>query len=355
MFDDRLFDVIMEEMMSTFGADVRTDEGSLAYNACVKIAEKLEDVYGDMDALSLNILPDTMDLDHLIGFAAERGLSYNDATYPIVKGVFQQEIEIGEQFTCNDYIYTVIEKIDDYSYKLQCETEGAEANANLGELDMIDFIDDYQGGEITEVLILGADAEDEEVFRARVFESFKAGAFGGNKTDYRVFIDAIPEIAGCKPMRREAGSEWINIWILASDFNKPTTELVNQVQSLVDPEENHGEGDGVAPICHSVKIYPVGETVLNIDTTISFESGYSAETSQSYIEDAINDYLLSLKRDWESNENNSIIVRISQIDSKILGVEGVIDVSDTTINESDENCEVVYTNIPKLGEVIINV
>ena len=33
MFDDRLFDNIMQEMMETFGAEVRTDEGSLAYNA----------------------------------------------------------------------------------------------------------------------------------------------------------------------------------------------------------------------------------------------------------------------------------------------------------------------------------
>lgn len=51
MFNDRDFDTIMSEMMSNFGTDVRTDEGSLAYNACVKIAEKLEEVYGDIDEL----------------------------------------------------------------------------------------------------------------------------------------------------------------------------------------------------------------------------------------------------------------------------------------------------------------
>lgn len=54
MFDDRLFDNIMQEMMETFGAEVRTDEGSLAYNACAKIAEKLEEIYGDMDVLNIN-------------------------------------------------------------------------------------------------------------------------------------------------------------------------------------------------------------------------------------------------------------------------------------------------------------
>lgn len=355
MFESRNFDTLMKEMLSEFGVDVRTDEGSLAYNACAKIASKLEEVYGQMDNLLLNILPDTQDISHLIDYAQERGIEYNYATAPIVKGVFQQEIAIGERFVCNDYNYTVVELIEDYSYKLQCETEGTEANTNLGTLAMIDFIDDYQGGEITEILILGTDDEDLEVFRERVIESFKVAPFGGNKAEYRQFINALLDVAGCKPMRRGADSEWINIWILASDFNKPSEELVNMVQSLVDPEENQGEGDGMAPICHSVKIYPVGETLLNIETTITFDTGYSAETSKSYIESVINNYLLSLKRDWENNENDSIIVRISQIDAAILNVEGVIDVTDTTINESTDNCNVVYTNIPKLNEVVINV
>lgn len=55
MYEDRVFDTIMEEMMAAFGQDVRTDEGSLAYNACAKIAEKLEEIYGDMDELNDNI------------------------------------------------------------------------------------------------------------------------------------------------------------------------------------------------------------------------------------------------------------------------------------------------------------
>ena len=109
MFDDRLFDVIMGEMMETFGANVRTDEGSLAYNACCKIAEKLEEVYGDMSDINDNLLVDTMDLAHMISYASERGLEYRYATNPVVKAVFNQEIEIGERFFCNDYVYEVID------------------------------------------------------------------------------------------------------------------------------------------------------------------------------------------------------------------------------------------------------
>ena len=73
MFEDRLYDNIMEEMMGGFGAEVRTDEGSLAYNSCARQAMKLEEVYADMEDIYDNMLPDRMELEYLItGFGHYR-------------------------------------------------------------------------------------------------------------------------------------------------------------------------------------------------------------------------------------------------------------------------------------------
>lgn len=353
MFDDRLFDVIMGEMMSEFGPDVRTDEGSLAYNACAKIAEKLEEVYGDMDEINSNLLPDTQDDAHLIMYGTERGIDYQYATSPIVKGVFQQEIEIGERFTCNDYTYQVAELISGYEYRLQCETEGVEANTNFGALEPVDYVDDYLGGNITEIITSGIDDEDIESYRKKVIDTHKSTAFGGNKADYRKFINEIEGVGGCKPQRRSADSPWINIIIIADDYNVPSTSLVEQVQTLVDPEQNSGEGDGMAPICHNVKINPVAAGEVNVNVKITFDEGYSTNTSQSIIETVINSYLEELRREWESNGLEDTIVRISQIESKILSVEGVIDITETTINGSTNNLSFAYTTIPVLGGVTI--
>ena len=125
MYEDKTYENIMNDMMKNFGTDVRTDEGSLAFNACAKISETLENVYGDMDELNNNMYPDTQDLPHLIRFAAERNIKYFYAYPAVVKGVFNQEIEIGEKFICGNYTYTSSEKIEGYTYKLICETEGA--------------------------------------------------------------------------------------------------------------------------------------------------------------------------------------------------------------------------------------
>ena len=87
MFDDRTYNNILDEMLDEFGQDVDTGEASLAFNACDKIAEKLEETYGDMEAINRNMSPDTMDLDHLIQYGElQRGVSYNYATAPVVKG-----------------------------------------------------------------------------------------------------------------------------------------------------------------------------------------------------------------------------------------------------------------------------
>lgn len=355
MFDDRLQDIIMQEMMSEFGADVRTDEGSLAYNACAKIAEKLEEVYGDMDEINDNMLPSTQDDQHLIAYGSERGIEYKYATCPIVRGVFQQDIEIGERFTCNDYTYEVTSLISGFEYQLTCDTEGVEANTNFGELEPVDYVDEYLGGEITEIIVAGVEDEDIEAYRQKIITTFQSTAFGGNKTDYRNFVNDIDGVGGCKPKRRSADSAWINITVISSDFNVPSSELINQIQSLVDPEQNHGEGDGMAPICHNVQINAVASENVNVSTTVTFDTGYDVNTSQGVIESAVNEYLLELRETWESRELEDTVVRISQIEAKILSVEGVLDVNDTQINGSSDNMTMDYITIPLLGGVTINV
>ena len=357
MFDDRLFDTIMGEMLAEFGPEVRTDEGSLAYNACAKIAAKLEDVYQDMDLLSENMLPDTMDLTHLIRYGTERGIEYAYATAPIVKGVFLQTIEMGTQFTCSDYIYTITGIIDaaTYQYQLTCGTPGVDANATTGALTPVDYIDEYLGGSIIEVLVEGTADEDEEEYRNKILSSFKATAFGGNKADYRNFINAITGVGGCKPLRRAVGDDHVDIYVISSGYNVISDSLKDAIQTAVDPTVNSGEGDGMAPINHTVVISSVGTVTCDISTTLTLDTGYTVEGVQLAVEAAIESYLASLRAEWQNNELNSMAVRIAQIEARALTVEGVLDIADTEINGDADNLVIAFDKIPLLGEVVLSV
>ena len=111
----------------------------------------------------------------------------------------------------------------------------------------------------------------------------------------------------------------------------------------------------MAPICHQVQILTVEEIAVDLSVKIQFDTGYSEETSRSQIESVIEDYLQSLRKTWENLETDPMIVRISQIESKVLSVEGILDVSETTLNEVAANLSLDHKKIPVLGEVHINV
>ncbi len=68
---------------------------------------------------------------------------------------------------------------------------------------------------------------------------------------------------------------------------------------------------------------------------------------KTIIKNEINKYLLGLRKTWE--DENGIIVRISQIEARILNIDNVIDISDTKINNGTSNIELSSNQIPVLG------
>ena len=107
--------------------------------------------------------------------------------------------------------------------------------------------------------------------------------------------------------------------------------------------------DAVAPIGHIVTVDGVTKKEIRIETQITYQSGWSWKTSGTYIQNAIDSYFLELAKDWASSEQ--LIVRISQIETRILDCAGVIDIANTKINGKAENCMLEEHAIPVRGSV----
>ena len=135
----------------------------------------------------------------------------------------------------------------------------------------------------------------------------------------------------------------------SDDYGKASDTLVNTVQNIIDPDPYTGEGEGLAPIGHVVKVQSAESVALQIETTITFSEGYSWSNCQVAIEEAVNAYLLELRKEWSNS--TQLIVRVSQIDNHILNVKGVIDVTDTNINGQTSNLTLTEFQIPVLGGV----
>ena len=322
----------------------------MIYHACSKCAAQLEEAYLQLASVYENIYPDTADLDHLVLFGQEKGIYIEEATAAVFKGKFNIPIEIGSEFSGDDYDYIVTELLDDitHTYKLECEETGTAPNGWLGELTPLDDIDGLETAELVELIEPGSEEEDEESYRMRLLDSFEIKPFAGNKAYYIQEIEKIEGVGGVKVYRREGGT--IPVYVISSTHERPDDDVIQRVQEAVDPLQNNGDGIGIAPIGHSVVINGVIEEKIDIDMVLIFDDGYAYEDLKSQIESAISEYFLLLRKEWIEKDN--IVVRKAGIENAIFNIEGVQDVTEIKLNDLTANITLDENVIPVQGDVV---
>lgn len=350
MFEEMTYESILSKMLSDTPDGISTAEGSLLYNACAKQAARLEEAYQQLYFLERNMYTDTADLEHLIMDGNERGVPIGQATYAEFRAQFNCPMAPGDVLTHDEFNYTVFTCLDEeeHIYLIGCNEEGAEPNNIFCELDPVEYKEGYEWGKILGLVVPGKDMEDEEAYRRRLLANFGAQDFAGNRAYYERCVMQIGGVGAVKVRRRQEGEEDIRITVADADFRAPSEELVSSIQEKVDPTGDRGGGYGMAPIGHKVTILPAVETICDISTTITYGEGYSYEDVKSLIKGAVEDYLNSLRERWGDTGNT--IVRILQIESRIVNVPGIIDVEGTTINGQPVNLDVGDT-LPVIGGI----
>lgn len=352
MYEHMTFESIMEDMLSRVPSTMDKREGSVIWDAIAPVAVEFANIYIAMNTVLNETFADTASLYYLAKRAAERGIAQKLATNAVLQGEFTPvslEVQIGARFSCDNLDYTVTEKISDGVYKLTCESAGSEGNRHFGALIPIDYIDGLQTANLTELLIPAEDDEDVESLRKRYFESMTSQAFGGNIEDYLKKTDAIAGVGGVKVTPVWNGGGTVKLTIINSEFGVPSEDLVALVQNTMDPVGHGGEGIGLAPIGHVVTVVGVKAKTVNVVTNITYQTGWDWDSAKSYIQNAIDQYFKELGQVWDENEN--LIVRISQMESKILACEGVLDIQGTTLNGSTSNLSLAVDEIPVRGTV----
>lgn len=358
MYENISYETLMERALNRVkeqNSNIDTREGSIIWNALAPAIYEIMGMYIEIDRIMNETFADTASREYLIKRAAERGIIPQPATNAILKGVFTPSnlnIPIGSRFSLEKLNYKVIEKIGDGQYQLECETLGEEGNLHFGQLIPIEYIDKLETANLVELLIPGEDEEDTESIRKRYYQSLEAESYGGNKIDYKIKVGLIKGVGGVKVY---SGHEWngggtVKIVITDSNFEKPSATLIETVQGIVDPVSTPGEGIGIAPIGHIVTVTGVNETLVNVNTMIVYQPGYDYNAIKTDIEETVDEYLNGLNSVWEDEDN--IVVRISQLETRILGVKGVLDIMNTSINGASENLTVHKENIVKRGVIV---
>jgi len=405
MFEELDFDRLSDRMLSAVDDKFDKREGSVIYDAVAPAALELANFYIALDMVMDESFAESASYYYLIKRAAERGIMPREETCAVCRmdvapaGV---PVSAGDRFNLGDLNYTVVSAIDADAgiYQIECETAGTIGNQQLGTLLPVETKNELGGMEsavLSEIIVPGEEEEDVESFRERYFASFNNEPFGGNKADYIEKVNNIAGVGGCKPYRAWTGGynpakmipgkavlgwfgqqsretlgpevyAWmdtvlnaakeklltvggtVKVCIISSEFTTPSPTLVQLVQEELDPEGTTGEGDGIAPIGHVVRVVGVNEVAVNVSAIIEYGPGFSFSNMKGPIESVIDSYFLELRENWASNDR--LAIRISQIESRLLELEGIIDVKDTALNGNKENFILDADSIPVRGDVI---
>lgn len=351
MYEHITYEEILNRMLGRIPDYYDKREGSIIFDALAPAAVELQLMYIEFDNILKEVFADTASREFLIRRAAERGIKPAPATHTILRmETSPSDIDIAEGvgFSCGSLNYTVIGKISDGNYKMQCDMPGQIGNTQFGQMIPISYISGLQTCYLREVLIPGEDEEDTEAVRKRYLDSFSISPFAGNKRDYIQKTNAIAGVGGVKVTPIWNGAGTVLLTIMDSNFNIASSELISKVQNEIDPKEE-GIGNGIAPIGHTVTVQSVREKAIDIQTEITYREGFSFDTSRNEILQSIDAYFSQLSKNWQESE--SLIVRISRIEMGILECSGVLDISNTTLNGNPKNLQLETDEIPKRGNV----
>lgn len=397
MYENVTYDYLLNRMLSRVSNKLDKREGSIIFDTHSPTALELEALYIELERLISESYGDTASREYLILRCKERGITPYKAVHAVLKGVFTPDnIDVlDKRFNIGEINYKVTEKISDGVYQVTCETAGAEGNRHFGDMIPIDYIQGLQTAELTEILIPGEDEEDTESLRQRYFDSFNEKSFGGNVRDYLAKTNSIPGVGGVKVTRvwnsdirpsdmipNENVKSWFDsvknslpddvlLWlqtvfkaasekklttggtvlltILDAEFSPASDALIKLVEQTMDPVEYTGEGMGLAPIGHIVSVKSADSIPVFVSLNLEFSSGFSWDNLNGVIKNAVNDYLISLRKKWADSDKT--VVRISQIEMRLLDISGIADIHDTKINGAESNLILDSLQIPILGGV----
>lgn len=346
------YEEILQRCLDRIPNSLDKRQGSIIYDALAPCCVELAQMYIELSGIYDQVFIDTAVGSALDALVKQNGLTRKGATKAMRKAEFNMVVPIGSRFSDGENSYIVIANIEGTNTSvLECEQAGVVGNAYYGSLTPITYFIGLTKAELTDIVDLGDDVESDDELRVRYMESVTAPQFGGNVSDYQNKVKSLLGVGGCKVVPIWNGGGTVKLIITNAQGGAPSKTLIDEVQQAVDPTKDQ-TGSGIAPIGHIVTVVGAEAVEMEIEASFTLQSGVTPTDIQESVNEVIRNYFTSLSKEWDKEDN--IIVRISQIETRLLGVNGVLDISDTTINGSSGNISLGEAQIPALYGVVIN-
>ncbi|KYG90786.1 Baseplate J family protein [[Bacillus] sp. KCTC 13219] len=349
------FEKCLAELLERVSDDVDKREGSVIYDALAPTALKLAETYWDMAVLYRRTFAATADGIDLEKRVNEFGVERKPAGKAVRRAIFTDregqplQVALYSLYRLDDIVYQVVENIAPGEFKVEAQTAGAVGNRDYGELLPLEANNRLGKAILADVIIPGEDEESDESLYQKYLEHIRDKAFGGNRADYRKKVRAIQGVGGVRLRRAPYGGGTVKVIIIDSDFNAPTPEFIAYLQELIDPAEFRGDGYGTAPIGHTVTIEGVGVVEITIECDLIL-NGATLGQIEVQVTETLEAYFAELRANWYKDLD--INVRITHIESRLLEIEGIEDITVTRLNGVESNINLIE-EIPTIAEVIL--
>ena len=371
---------ILDAMLGKVSDTLDKREGSLIQTALGPLAWYLEGLALTLAQVQRAAYAETAEGEDLDLLAATRGLTRRAAVAAVRQGSLNVALPEGSLFrTVNgdsSVLFVSGEQISTsgglYVYRMTCQTPGVIGNSYSGNITPVTAIAGLTTAVLGTIITEGADQESDNALRARYVASFDTAPYGGNISEYRQAILAIPGVGAVQiyPANQYHGGGTALCSIINADFGPASSALVKTVQDIICPPEDgqtapSPNGYGIAPIGAAVDIVSATAVTINVSCRIIFASGVE-DGLASYgdeIRAAVAEYIHSVAEDWgkalvSNRITYPVTVYASRIIYAILTIPEVASVADLTINGAAGDLTLTETaarqQVPVLGEVTLN-
>lgn len=367
-FSDQTYQNILTAMLNRVPDTYDKRDGSFMQTALGPAAYALEDFY-----LSLNLVQGSGFIETAVGDSLDKlavvsGLSRYPASAAVRLGVFNVAVPVGARFSTiggeNSINFIVTGTTSNpLQFQLTAETPGTIGNDYVGPILPITFVEGLTSSELTDILVPGDEQETDDDFRARIIAALNERPFGGNIASYRESVLKIDGVGAVQVYPTWNGGGTVKCSVLGADYNPASSTLIANVQNIIDPPPNQGQGLGMAPIGATVTIAAPASVSVNVSATISLAAGYTLNQVKPLVETVISEYLLSVRKEWGNPVSQTEVlyaadVYLSRIVAAIITVTGVVNATDVTINGAAQDLHLAETGetqeVPVMGTVTLH-
>lgn len=354
MFEEYTEDYFMEqaeEMGEKLGVDTR--EGSVYMDAAAGHIIRTSKFYEDLRTMFSMLAANSCSGEVLDEWAKQKQIYRKSATpsyyIPIFEGVSPEDL-VGDRFMVDGYYFVLVQEGD--NFYLQSEISGTETNYILPGQTVIPVRNTMGliSATLGEMYAAGTEEEKDEDLRGRWQEALSKPSENWNKQQFKTTCESYDGVGRAFIFPLAYGPCTVKAAIVGAEGTAPPESLISQIQLEMDPG-HEGLGQGLVLLGCKFFAEPVEELDIDVSFNAVIADDYTVETVRENVRSELISYFKSITFDTPDDEQ--IVVQYMKIIGILANAKGLKDLSDLTVNGSNENITVESGSIPVLGDLNI--